>query len=144
MLKDLKPALTSMRSRRDLILAILLTVSPIFFSLIVLPLHVQAEAGHADVIVVDAKASAHPFPHFWEKMFGSGRAILSLRQDYRDELGAVKKITGFDYVRFHAIFDDEVGVYRRRRPGTRQFITSLTSIRSMTGCWPTVCGRLSS
>jgi xylan 1,4-beta-xylosidase len=44
-------------------------------------------------------------------MFGSGRAILSLRESYRQDLRAVKKITGFEYVRFHAIFHDEVGVY---------------------------------
>ncbi len=47
---------------------------------------------------------AHPFPHFWEQMFGSGRAILSLRESYRCDLRAVKQITDFRYVRFHAIF----------------------------------------
>ena len=31
-----------------------------------------------EVITVDANAPSHPFPHFWEVMFGSGRAILSL------------------------------------------------------------------
>ena len=64
-----------------------------------------------DVIVVDAKAASHPFPHFWEKMFGSGRAVLSLRESYRRDLREVKQITDFEYVRFHAIFHDEVGVY---------------------------------
>ena len=64
-----------------------------------------------DVIVIDAKAASHPFPHFWEKMFGSGRAILSLRDSYRRDLREVKQITDFEYVRFHAIFHDEVGVY---------------------------------
>src|SRR5579863_5475835 len=64
-----------------------------------------------EVIVADASASSHPFPHFWEKMFGSGRAILSLRDSYRQDLRAVKQITDFEYVRFHAIFHDEVGVY---------------------------------
>jgi xylan 1,4-beta-xylosidase len=44
-------------------------------------------------------------------MFGSGRAILSLRDSYRRDLGAVKEITDFEYVRFHGIFHDEVGVY---------------------------------
>jgi xylan 1,4-beta-xylosidase len=64
-----------------------------------------------EVIVANASAPSHPFPHFWEKMFGSGRAILSLRDSYRKDLRAVKQITGFEYVRFHAIFHDEVGVY---------------------------------
>jgi len=44
-------------------------------------------------------------------MFGSGRAILSLRSSYRDDLREVKRATDFKYVRFHAIFHDEVGVY---------------------------------
>src|SRR6202451_2779590 len=73
---------------------------------------VNAQANpNPDVIIVDASAPAHPFPHFWEKMFGSGRAILSLRADYRHDLREVKQITDFEYVRFHAIFHDEAGIY---------------------------------
>ncbi len=49
----------------------------------------------AEVIEVDAKAPSHPFPHFWEKMFGSGRAILSLRESYRHDLRETKRITNF-------------------------------------------------
>jgi xylan 1,4-beta-xylosidase len=64
-----------------------------------------------EVITLDGNAPAHLFPHFWEEMFGSGRAILSLRESYRDDLRQVEKITGFEYVRFHAILHDEVGVY---------------------------------
>ena len=55
-------------------------------------------------IEVDPSAASHPFPHFWEQMFGSGRAILSLRDSYRRDLRDVKQATGFEYVRFHAIF----------------------------------------
>jgi xylan 1,4-beta-xylosidase len=65
----------------------------------------------AQEINVDANAAAHPFPHFWEKMFGSGRAILSLRESYRNDLRETRRITGFEYVRFHAIFHDEAGFY---------------------------------
>ena len=73
------------------------------------PLPAQPQAGAA--ILIDASAPAHPFPHFWEQMFGSGRAILSLRESYRHDLRDVKQITDFNYVRFHAIFHDEVGLY---------------------------------
>jgi xylan 1,4-beta-xylosidase len=62
-------------------------------------------------IHVDAKARTTPFPHFWEQTFGSGRAILSLRESYRDDLRTVKKVTDFTAVRFHGIFMDEVGLY---------------------------------
>jgi xylan 1,4-beta-xylosidase len=72
----------------------------------------HAQVGtNSDVIVIDGGAPSHPFPRFWEKMFGSGRAILSLRDSYRRDLREVKQITDFQYVRFHAIFHDEVGVY---------------------------------
>ena len=71
----------------------------------------QAAAGNPDVLVIDATAPAHPFPHFWEHIFGSGRASLSLRESYRQDLRQVKKITDVEYVRFHAIFLDDMGVY---------------------------------
>src|SRR5713226_4290729 len=64
-----------------------------------------------ETVVINASAPAHPFPHFWEQMFGSERAIVTLRESYRRDLGEVKRITGFEYVRFHAIFHDEVGLY---------------------------------
>ena len=67
--------------------------------------------GSPEILTIDALAPSHPFPHFWEHMFGSGRAILSLRESYREDLRSVENVTDFRYVRFHAIFHDEVGVY---------------------------------
>jgi xylan 1,4-beta-xylosidase len=75
-----------------------------------------AQAG-PETVTIDAKGTATPFPHFWEQMFGSGRAILSLRDSYRQDLRTVHQATGFDYVRFHAIFHDEVGVYDEDKDG---------------------------
>jgi xylan 1,4-beta-xylosidase len=68
-------------------------------------------------IEIDGGAAAHAFPHYWEKMFGSGRAILSLRESYRHDLRETRDITGFEYVRFHAIFHDEVGLYDEDKDG---------------------------
>ena len=70
-----------------------------------------------EVIHIDAQAQTTPFPHFWEQMFGSGRAILTLRESYREDLRAVKKITDFRYVRFHGILHDELGVYNEDEHG---------------------------
>ena len=47
---------------------------------------IPVAAQTTETITVDANAPAHPFPHFWEQMFGSGRAILSLRDSYRRDL----------------------------------------------------------
>jgi xylan 1,4-beta-xylosidase len=63
------------------------------------------------VIHVDAKAQGTPFPHYWEQIFGSGRAILSLRESYRNDLHTVKNATSFQAIRFHGIFHDEVGFF---------------------------------
>ena len=79
-------------------------------------LQAQAANNAAEVtpsmeIHIDAHAPTTPFPHFWEQTFGSGRAILSLRQDYREDLRTVKEATDFKSVRFHGIFMDDVGLY---------------------------------
>jgi xylan 1,4-beta-xylosidase len=68
-------------------------------------------------VEIDANAPTTAFPHFWEEMFGSGRAILTLRESYRDDLRAVKQVTDFRYVRFHAILHDELGVYNEDEHG---------------------------
>ncbi len=70
-----------------------------------------ALAQPAETIVIDAHAAPRPFPHFWETMFGSGRANLSLRESYRQDLEAVRSANAIQYVRFHAILNDENGIY---------------------------------
>ncbi len=71
----------------------------------------QPAASQPEIVVIDASAPAHPFPHFWEHMFGSGRASLTLRESYRQDLRQVKAVTDVGYIRFHAIFLDDMGVY---------------------------------
>jgi xylan 1,4-beta-xylosidase len=75
----------------------------------------------ATTIPIDATAPAKPFPHFWEQVFGSGRAVLSLRDNYRKDLKDVHDQVGARYVRFHAIFHDEVGVYDEDEKGNPVF-----------------------
>ncbi len=72
---------------------------------------------NSEVVVIDDSAPTHPLPHFWEEMFGSGRAVLALRESYRNDLRAVKQATDLRYVRFHAIFQDEVGLYDEDKQG---------------------------
>ena len=91
-----------------LIVLLLISVTPIRPCVSAQSANLPADA---QLILIDTSAPGHPFPHFWEQMFGSGRAILSLRESYRHDLRDVKQITDFNYVRFHAIFHDEVGLY---------------------------------
>ena len=82
-----------------------------------LPLTARAQ----EALQIDARAATTPFPHFWEQTFGCGRAILALRADYRADLHTVKQATDFQFIRFHGILDDEVGLYdpdrQTRNPG---------------------------
>ncbi|MGE5110125.1 MAG: GH39 family glycosyl hydrolase [Acidobacteriaceae bacterium] len=74
-------------------------------------------SSQTENIAVDVRGATTPFPHFWEQTFGSGRAILALRESYRSDLREVKKVTDFQYVRFHNILHDEVGVYHEDEHG---------------------------
>jgi xylan 1,4-beta-xylosidase len=85
------------------------------------PAQLHAQSPAVETVAVDAAAPATPLPHFWEHMFGSGRAILSLRESYRQDLRQVKQATGMKYVRFHAILDDEVGLYDEDAQGNPVF-----------------------
>ena len=50
------------------------------------------------------------FPHYWEKCVGSGHAALALREDYRKQMNDSQANLGWEYVRFHGIFDDDMSV----------------------------------
>ncbi|MCL5262788.1 MAG: glycosyl hydrolase family 39 [Acidobacteria bacterium] len=76
-----------------------------------------AQSGVQEQININTHAPATPFPHFWEEMFGSPHANMTLRADYRRDLRSVKKVTDFDYVRFHGILDDGNGVYSEDQHG---------------------------
>ena len=93
----------------------------ILLFLVSLQLTVLGQDSTQQRVLIDASAAAHSFPHFWEHMFGSGRAILSLRESYRQDLRQVRQITGMGYVRFHAIFHDEVGLYDEDAQGNPVF-----------------------
>jgi xylan 1,4-beta-xylosidase len=85
------------------------------------PTTLFAQSPVSETIQIDANAHATPLSHFWEHFFGSGRAILALREGYRQDLREVKKITVMEYIRFHAIFHDEVGVYDEDAQGNPVF-----------------------
>jgi xylan 1,4-beta-xylosidase len=62
-------------------------------------------------IIVDAASPTTPFPHFWEHMFGSCHASVTLCEDWRNDLRALREIVDVKYVRFHGIFEHQAGIY---------------------------------
>ncbi|HHV11882.1 MAG TPA: beta-xylosidase [Clostridiales bacterium] len=59
---------------------------------------------------LDYKSSVKPLPHFWETCVGSSFAVSALHEDYRTHLTKCVRELGFKYVRFHGIFDDDMGL----------------------------------
>ena len=86
----------------------LLLAASVFLAVPTIP---AQQSGSQQHITIDATAPSTDFPHFWEQTFGSGRAILALRESYREDIRSVKQATDFKSVRFHGILMDEVGLY---------------------------------
>ncbi len=103
-----------MKSIRAIFALLFIFVSTVLAASLPATLHAQSTS---QTLTIDANAPAHPFPHFWEQFFGSGRANLALREGYRQDMRAVHDAVGMRYVRFHAIFHDENGVYDEDEKG---------------------------
>ncbi|SCY71985.1 xylan 1,4-beta-xylosidase [Nitrosospira sp. Nl5] len=58
-------------------------------------------------------AASIPLRHSWEHTVGSGRALLALRADWREQLMRAHAELGFRHVRFHGVLDDEIGTLVR-------------------------------
>ena len=93
---------------------------PLCLAVFSFPIALRAQTA-PQAVTIDATAQGTAFPHFWEQMFGSGRAVLALRAAYRSDLREVKQATDFRYVRGHAILHDEVGVYSEDKQGNPKY-----------------------
>lgn len=50
------------------------------------------------------------YPHYWELCIGSCHEATVLREDVREHIKRAHKECGFQYLRFHGIFDDDMSV----------------------------------
>jgi xylan 1,4-beta-xylosidase len=62
-------------------------------------------------IRIHAGSGQGKFPHIWEECAGSDRAIVGTREQWLHDLELVAKTTGIKSVRFHGLFNDEMGVW---------------------------------
>lgn len=64
--------------------------------------------------VIDAGAETVPFPHYWNRAVGAGRAAEGLRADWLEHLDLAATECGFENVRFHGLFHDDMFVLTER------------------------------
>jgi xylan 1,4-beta-xylosidase len=62
-----------------------------------------------------------PLNTFFKNCVGAGRANEGLRADWQQQLAYVKKECGFQYIRFHGLLTDDMGVYSEDRKGNPQY-----------------------
>jgi xylan 1,4-beta-xylosidase len=60
---------------------------------------------------IDTRQVTGSLPHIWEECAGSDRAAVTLRESWRRDLDRWRREAGLKRVRFHGIFNDELGVY---------------------------------
>jgi xylan 1,4-beta-xylosidase len=63
-----------------------------------------------------ADRGAH-LAHFWSKCVGAGRANEGLRASWQEQLRQARAQCGFEYIRFHGLYHDDMFVYREDENG---------------------------
>lgn len=65
-------------------------------------------------VMISAKTAGISLPHFWNVCVGAGRANEGLRANWLEHLKLAKEQCGFQYVRFHGLFHDDMFVCREQ------------------------------
>lgn len=66
---------------------------------------------------INVKTKGQQYDQYWSKCVGAGRANEALRAGWLEQLKLVKENCGFQYVRFHGLFHDDMFVYFAKPDG---------------------------
>jgi xylan 1,4-beta-xylosidase len=66
----------------------------------------------ARTVSADLRQVHGPLNTMFKRCVGAGRANEGLRADWQRQLTVVRRECGFEYIRFHGLFCDDMGVYR--------------------------------
>ena len=67
--------------------------------------------------VINVNTKGVPFKHHWSVSTCAGRANEGLRTSWVEQLRMAKEMCGFQYLRMHGMFDDDMFVYFEDRMG---------------------------
>ena len=68
-------------------------------------------------IMVDTTRVEGTLDRYFSRCVSASRAYLLLRADHREHLKMVHDTCGFEYVRFHGLLQDDMGIYRLSKSG---------------------------
>lgn len=69
-----------------------------------------------EAINVELRREIGPLDHICSRCAGSDRAENTMREERRHDAKRMREQTGLQRVRFHGVFDDEMGVWARSSP----------------------------
>lgn len=76
-------------------------------------------------ILIDALSAGNPYDAYWKRMICMDRSGLSLRADVREHLAQAVRDCGFETVRQHGVFHDDMFVwYEKEKPCNMQYVFS--------------------
>ena len=88
------------------------------------------EAPRERVITADLQQVKGPLNTMFKQCVGAGRANEGLRADWQRQLTYAHRECGFNYIRMHGLFCDDMGVYKEDKAGlpntTGNTLTSCT------------------
>nr|BDX39832.1 steroidal saponin beta-1,2-D-glucosidase [Sphingobium sp. RC1] len=67
--------------------------------------------GEQEQVEIDLRQDIGALDHIWSRCAGSDRASATLREAWRNDLERFRNETGLERVRFHGIFNDDLGVW---------------------------------
>jgi xylan 1,4-beta-xylosidase len=79
------------------------------------------DASRVRVITADVARETGPHSRAALMVVGAGRANEGLRADWQAQLAITQHEIGFQYIRFHALLDDDMGVYTEDAAGNPQY-----------------------
>jgi xylan 1,4-beta-xylosidase len=82
-------------------------------ALLLLTLSVSAQPvlNHLNAKAINIGLQGKPLEHYWSKCVSAGRANEGLRASWQEQLEMVHNACGFEYVRFHGLFHDDMFVF---------------------------------
>jgi xylan 1,4-beta-xylosidase len=73
------------------------------------------------VVSADLQQTKGPLNTMFKRCVGAGRANEGLRADWQRQLACARRECGFEYIRFHGLFSDDMGVYREDKHGNPEY-----------------------
>ena len=80
-------------------------------------INVNTATAQQRTIAIDANNVKGQLNRSYQLCVGAGRANEGLRADWQRQLKFVKEQCGFNYIRFHGLLSDDMGVYREDKMG---------------------------